>query len=71
MQDVKSILESLQKAGLSQSEISRQTGIPQPRLSKWAAGNHPQSANDVLVLARLAEDLTKTAPADGVQGSSK
>jgi predicted XRE-type DNA-binding protein len=66
MQDVNSILERLQAAGLSQSEISRRTKIPQPRLSKWASGNVPKAASDAVLLARLADEV---APVD--EGASK
>ena len=43
-------------AKLSQSEISRRTGIPQPRISRWQAGA-PDSADDVLKLHALHAEL--------------
>jgi predicted XRE-type DNA-binding protein len=61
MQDVNSILLRLQGAGLSQAEISRRTAIPQPRLSKWLAGNCPKSVNDALILAKLAQEVAPEA----------
>lgn len=50
-------IKRLRAAGLSQSEIARRTGIPQPRLSRWEAGEVPASAEDGLKLAALAEQL--------------
>ena len=44
-------------AKLSQSEISRRTGIPQPRISRWEAGEAPDSADDALKLQALHNDL--------------
>ena len=47
---------------LSQTEISRRTGIPQPRLSRWEAGEMPGAADDALTLAALLADCdTKAA----------
>lgn len=48
------ILKRLRSAGLTQTEISRRTGIPQPRLSRWEAGEVPDAADDALRLAALA-----------------
>lgn len=61
MKSVLDILRGLRAAGLSQSEIARRTGIPQPRLSRWAAGDVPASADDALELQRLQQSLA-TAP---------
>jgi transcriptional regulator with XRE-family HTH domain len=58
MSDTTSIIKRLRAAGLSQSEISRRTGIPQPRLSRWEAGEVPDAADDALKLAKL-DDLTE------------
>ena len=44
-------------AKLSQSEISRRTGIPQPRISRWERGNAPDSADDALKLQALHAEL--------------
>ncbi|MCZ4315148.1 helix-turn-helix transcriptional regulator [Comamonadaceae bacterium G21597-S1] len=51
---------------LTQSEISRRTGIPQPRISRWGAGDVAAGANDALKLVTLARELginTEGAPA--------
>lgn len=48
------LLKRLRAAGLSQSEISRRTGIPQPRLSRWVNGEAPRGADDALKLSELA-----------------
>lgn len=50
---------------MTQSEISRRTGIPQPRLSRWEAGAPSAGANDALKLAELVRSLPRLpAPAD-------
>ena len=41
---------------LSQSEISRKTGIPQPRISRWGAGDVSAGADDALKLIDLARE---------------
>ena len=51
------ILELRTTAQLSQSEISRRTGIPQPRLSRWESGDAPASADDALKLRALHAEL--------------
>ncbi|WP_442592500.1 helix-turn-helix domain-containing protein [Parapusillimonas sp. JC17] len=51
------ILRKLRSAGLSQSEIARKTGIPQPRLSRWEGGSTPAGANDALRLAALLREM--------------
>lgn len=50
-----------QKGGLSQSEISRRTGIPQPRISRWESGDVAAGANDALKLMDLAAQLAERA----------
>lgn len=52
-----------QKDGLSQSEISRQTGIPQPRISRWESGDVAAGADDALKLMDLAAKLKRRAKA--------
>ena len=51
------LLRRLRQRGLSQTEISRRTGIPQPRLSRWASGEVPDAADDSLKLQALDADL--------------
>lgn len=51
------ILRILALGKMSQIELSRRTGIPQPRLSKWQRGVTPDSADDVLLLVQLESDL--------------
>lgn len=57
------IIKRLRAAGLSQSEIARRTGIPQPRISKWEAGAVPASAEDGLRLAALVEQVCSESAA--------
>lgn len=61
MSETSLLVKALRQSGLSQSEIHRRTGIPQPRLSRWEAGGAPASADGVLKLQRL---LTEVAAAD-------
>jgi DNA-binding transcriptional regulator YiaG len=42
--------------GMSQSEISRLTNIPQPRLSRWEAGEVSAGADDALRLQALVNE---------------
>ncbi|CAB3889147.1 hypothetical protein LMG26788_03748 [Achromobacter pulmonis] len=56
------LIKRIRAAGLTQSEISRRTGIPQPRLSRWEAGAPSAGANDALKLAELARSLPQPAP---------
>lgn len=53
------ILRRLRALPLTQAEISRRTGIPQPRICRWEAGNIPVGADDAL---RLAELLATSEP---------
>lgn len=55
------LLRRLRDLGLSQMEIHRRTGIPQPRLSRWQAGETPVSADDALKLAALESELQGAA----------
>ncbi|ASC63622.1 transcriptional regulator [Achromobacter denitrificans] len=63
------LIKRIRASGMTQSEISRRTGIPQPRLSRWEAGAPSAGANDALKLAELARSLavvpeaTEQAPA--------
>jgi len=51
--NVQQILKELRSRGMSQSELSRLTGIPQPRISRWESGDVPDSANDSLALLAI------------------
>lgn len=57
------LIKALRAAGLSQSEISRRTGIPQPRVSRWESGDAPAGANDALRLHALHEEVQAAAAA--------
>lgn len=58
------LIRRLRLRGLSQTEISRRTGIPQPRLSRWANGEVPDAADDSLKLQALDAELPLPEPAD-------
>lgn len=65
MSETTDLIKRLRERGMSQTEISRRTGIPQPRLSRWEAGEVPDSADDALKLAALV------ANARGKRGAAK
>lgn len=72
MRDTTTLIKALRDRGMSQTEISRRTGIPQPRLSRWEAGEVPDAADDSLRLAALvgeleATDEPKQSPAEPIK----
>lgn len=54
MNMTQALIQSLRDLGISQSEIARKTGIPQPRISRWQNGDTPVGADDALRLADFA-----------------
>ena len=50
-------IQSLRKAGLTQTEIAKQSGVPQCRISRWEKGDVPKAADDALRLADLARAI--------------
>lgn len=57
MSTINEILKRLQTT-MSQSEISRETGIPQPKLSRWGAGAAAAGADDALKLLALDQKIS-------------
>jgi transcriptional regulator with XRE-family HTH domain len=57
MRDTTTLIKALRDRGMSQTEISRRTNIPQPRLSRWEAGEVPDAADDALRLAQLVDEI--------------
>lgn len=59
MSKIAAIINGLraQPFGLSQAEISRRTGIPQPRISRWGSGDVAAGADDALKLMALASEV--------------
>lgn len=53
MNNVQSIIKSLRKEGLTQTEIARKIRAPQARISRWESGDVPRSADDALALNQL------------------
>jgi transcriptional regulator with XRE-family HTH domain len=51
------LLLAIRATGLTQTEISKRTGIPQPRISRWENGAAPDSADDALKLQQLHREL--------------
>lgn len=64
MRTTTELIKVLRAAGLSQSEIARRSGIPQPRVSRWEAGATPDSADDALRLQTLVAQVEE-APGVG------
>jgi transcriptional regulator with XRE-family HTH domain len=62
------LLRDLRARKLSQTEIARRTGIPQPRLSRWENGEAPAGADDALKLQALHAEL---AAADDAEASGE
>lgn len=66
------LIRSLIAKGLSQIEISRRTGIPQPRLSRWQGGETPAGADDALKLAALDRELSAlSVPAEAIESTAQ
>lgn len=72
MSQIAELLKDMRNAGLSQTEIAKMTGIPQPRISRWEAGEVAAAADDALRVAevhlrffqsKLAQVTTDTAKA--------
>lgn len=59
MDDIKTLIEKIQATGMRQSQISRETGIPQPRLCRWAAGKAPDAAADGIKLLKLSAKIAR------------
>lgn len=59
MSTTTNLLRALRDSGLTQTEIARRTGIPQPRVSRWEAGEAPESADDALRLKELHDQLVR------------
>lgn len=57
MSETTELILTLRRRGMTQTEIARLTGIPQPRLSRWESGETPDSADDALKLKALADGL--------------
>ncbi|HCJ50839.1 MAG TPA: hypothetical protein DHV67_03140 [Gallionella sp.] len=55
-------IKTLRARGWSQSRISRETHIPQPRLSRWESGDVPGAADDALRLAALVSRTAEDRP---------
>lgn len=54
------LLQQLKELGLTQTEIAKRTRIPQPRLSRWAAGRTAVGADDALRLRDLFDEINPT-----------
>lgn len=55
--------------GLSQSEIARRTGIPQPRVSRWESGDVAAGADDAIRLLDLAKEYGVAPSKPAEQGA--
>lgn len=61
------LIKRLRARHLTQSEISRRTGIPQPRLSRWESGDVAAGADDALKLQALEDELAAAPTATDTQ----
>jgi transcriptional regulator with XRE-family HTH domain len=59
------LIKRLRLRGLSQTEISRRTQIPQPRLSRWESGDVAAGADDALKLQALEQELDGAKTQEG------
>ncbi len=55
MSETHCIIKSLRRAGMSQSEIGRESGMPQHTISRWESGRVPAAADGALKLRQLAK----------------
>lgn len=64
MSQISTLIKRLRAAPvrLSQSEISRKTGIPQSRMSHWEAGRVPAGIDDAFKLVAFAESMGVQIP---------
>lgn len=71
MPTITELIRSIRAAGMSQTEIARRTGIPQPRISRWEAGGAPESADDALHLKALHDEIVgpKVVEPIGTEGA--
>ncbi len=53
------LIKRLMEFGLKQTEISEKTAIPQPRISRWAAGDVAAGADDALKLQALVNEYER------------
>lgn len=69
------VIRRLIEGGLTQTEISKRTGIPQPRLSRWVTNGAPVAAVDAVRLIVLEKEVTETSAdaggPEGCQGSDE
>jgi len=56
MSETYCIIKSLRRAGMSQSEIGRESGMPQHTISRWESGRVPAAADGALKLRQLAAE---------------
>jgi len=66
MEQITHVLERLRRT-LSQSEISRRTGIAQSKISRWEAGNVASGASDAVRLMALDRELSRAELATPTQ----
>ncbi len=67
METTQQLLKALRASGLTQVEIAKRSGIPQPRLSRWEAGEAPAAADDALRLLKLREQVSAGVAPEGHQ----
>jgi len=60
MHSIPDLLQRLQRDyGLTQLAIEKETGIPQPRLSRWSKGECPEACQETISLLAFAERIER------------
>ncbi|MBK6906532.1 MAG: hypothetical protein IPH08_05440 [Rhodocyclaceae bacterium] len=57
MINVTTMLKVILDSGIKQIQIEAETGIPQPRISRWANGDVCAAVNDALVIQQIYEKV--------------
>jgi transcriptional regulator with XRE-family HTH domain len=70
MSSIQDMLRRLRELGLTQVEIARRTGVPQPRLSRWESGAVPSGADDALKVLELYLKVGDEATAKALAAES-
>jgi transcriptional regulator with XRE-family HTH domain len=63
------LLQRLRQAGLTQFEIARRSGIPQPTLSRWENGEVAKAADAALKLKELELELALIGCVEGARNA--
>ncbi|WP_085901609.1 helix-turn-helix domain-containing protein [Kiloniella majae] len=59
----KKLIEYLDETGLSQNELSKETGVPQSQISNWVSGNGKRVSKNAIKIMRHIENYRKSEEA--------